>query len=490
MNILPLSFIFLGAGLFSVVYYKLTPDKEMLKARLPNKVGAAGIILWLIICVAFYFIFKNSRGFERTVSIFTLLFALLVFETFFLLLIRWFKSNLLAVLIALLASGVLFAFHNYYPTFTLRNTLIILGTLGATTLLIKLNYLKTWIVFGLAFLWTGYDIYTTRYFLPNVLVPVTEPPKTFFFPSVITGSVSLGSGDFIFLVLFTLIILKKFGKLAALILVAAQTAGLLFTGLFLESDSIIPFLAVMTPIFLIIYLILFINLKPKEKNMLKIGHRGACGYEPENTLASFEKALALKVDMVEFDVYVCKTGEIVIIHDDTLERTTNGQGLVWEKTFGELRALDAGQGEKIPTLPEILDLIDKKVAVNIELKGPGTAKPVADVIREYLTKGWKNDHFIVSSFNLGELDSFYQLFPDIKIAALIENEPKDLKNFIKDKGYSAINPGLKFVTREFVNQVHKLGLKVYVWTVNEKEDLERMKKWGVDGVFSNYPDRV
>ncbi|MFH1366455.1 MAG: glycerophosphodiester phosphodiesterase family protein [Patescibacteria group bacterium] len=224
--------------------------------------------------------------------------------------------------------------------------------------------------------------------------------------------------------------------------------------------------------------------------MLKIGHRGAAGYAPENTLASFKKALELNVDMIEFDVYICKTGEIVVIHDDTLDRTTKGQGLVWEKTFDELMALNAGQDEKIPTLQETLDLIDKKVSVNIELKGPNTAKPIAEALKEYLAKGWNINYFLVSSFNLKELELFHQLLPDIKIAALIENEPADLKIFIKDKGYSAINPGLKFVTQELVDQIHKLGLKVFVWTVNEKEDIERMKQWGVNGVFSNYPDRI
>ena len=194
--------------------------------------------------------------------------------------------------------------------------------------------------------------------------------------------------------------------------------------------------------------------------------------------------------MIELDVYVCKSGEIVIIHDDMLDRTTNGSGLVLEKTFSDLRTLDAGQGEKIPTLQEVLDLIDKKVAVNIELKGPGTAKPVADTLKQYLAKGWKANQFLISSFNLDNINLFHQFFPGIKIAALIENEPEDLKNFVKDKGYSAINPGLNFVTADFVNQVHALGLKVFVWIVNEKEDIERMKEWGVDGVFSNYPDRI
>ncbi|MFH1366456.1 MAG: hypothetical protein ABIH38_00510 [Patescibacteria group bacterium] len=266
MDLLPLALIFFGAGLTAVFYYIFGPSKEFLKERLPNRPSLAGIILWLLVCLAFYFIIKNNQGFSRTMLIFTLIFSLLVFETFFLFLIRFLRSNTLAVIFALLVSAGSFIFHYYYPTFALRNTIIILATLGASALLIKLNYLKTWLMFAFAFLWTGYDIYATRYFLPGVLVPVTEPPKTFFFPSVITGSVSLGSGDFIFLVLFLMIITREFGLLPALLLLAAETVGLLITGFFLESDSIIPFLAVMTPIFIMTYIISYIHYKkPKEK---------------------------------------------------------------------------------------------------------------------------------------------------------------------------------------------------------------------------------
>ena len=117
--------------------------------------------------------------------------------------------------------------------------------------------------------------------------------------------------------------------------------------------------------------------------IIKVGHRGAMGYEPENTLRSFKKALELGVDMIEFDVYVCKSGELVVIQDDTLERTTNGKGLVIEKTLAELKELDAGKEEKIPTLEEIMDLADKKVKINVELKGNNTAEPVSDMIENY-----------------------------------------------------------------------------------------------------------
>lgn len=225
--------------------------------------------------------------------------------------------------------------------------------------------------------------------------------------------------------------------------------------------------------------------------MLKIGHRGAMGYEPENTLASFKKALGLGIDAVELDVYVCKTGELVVIHDDKVDRTTNGKGYVAEKTFEELRFLDAGKGEKIPTLEEVLDLIDKKVVVNIELKGQGTAKPVADLLRTYIKlKNWTGEHFIISSFNHYELLEFHNLMPEIRIGALITGIPIGYAEFAEKVSAYSVNLCIEFINQDFIDNAHKIGMKVFVWTVNDLDDIEQMKKLGVDGIFSNFPDRL
>ncbi|MFA6422345.1 MAG: glycerophosphodiester phosphodiesterase family protein [Candidatus Buchananbacteria bacterium] len=224
--------------------------------------------------------------------------------------------------------------------------------------------------------------------------------------------------------------------------------------------------------------------------MLKIGHRGALGYAPENTLLSFQKAIDLGVDMVELDVYVCKTGELVVIHDDRLERTTNGEGYIWEKTLSELKELDAGEGQKIPTLVEVFDLVNKKVKINIELKGEGTAQPVAKMIREYIELGWDEDMFFVSSFNHHELKKFKELMPNVKIGALIVANPLDYAKFGSDLNAWSINLCIEFINQAIVDDAHGRGLKVLVWTVNNPEDIERMKKLNVDGIFSNFPDRI
>jgi len=224
--------------------------------------------------------------------------------------------------------------------------------------------------------------------------------------------------------------------------------------------------------------------------MLRIGHRGAMGYAPENTLKSFQKALELGVDMIELDVCKCKSGELVIIHDDKVNRTTDGEGYIIDKIFEEVRSLDAGEGEKIPTLQEVLDLVDQKVEVNIELKGDNTAEPVAKLIDEYIKKGWKDSCFLVSSFNHYELKKFKELKPNIRVGALIGGIPLGYSEFAKELKAYSLHPTLEFINKELVDNAHKNGLKVLVYTVNDKDDINKMKELRVDGLFSNYPDRI
>ena len=225
--------------------------------------------------------------------------------------------------------------------------------------------------------------------------------------------------------------------------------------------------------------------------VLRIGHRGAMGYEPENTLRSFKKALALNVDMVELDVHVCKTGEVVVIHDRSVDRTTNGSGLVVEKTLDELKKLDAGMGERIPTLQEVLDILNGKVDVNIELKGIGTAESVARIIEENVTtKRWNYDQFLVSSFNQYELEEFRGLSKQTRVGILVSNTGVGLWGLAKKVKAYSIHINISFISREMVNEAHRRGYLVFVYTVNDIREINKMKLIGVDGIFSNYPDRV
>ncbi|RJQ33711.1 glycerophosphodiester phosphodiesterase [Candidatus Parcubacteria bacterium] len=225
--------------------------------------------------------------------------------------------------------------------------------------------------------------------------------------------------------------------------------------------------------------------------MLKIGHRGAMGYEPENTLRSFAKALELGVDMIELDVYVCQSGELVVIHDDKVDRTTNGHGYVVDKTFTEIRSLLIAQGEKIPTLSEVFDLVDKKVPINVELKGEHTAEPVAQLIGQYIKeKDWTAEHFLVSSFDHYELKRFKELMPEIRVGALIAGIPIGYSKFAEEVSAYSVHLSLDFARQKYIADAHQRGFKVFVYTVNDKDDINKMKELGVDGLFSNYPDRI
>lgn len=224
---------------------------------------------------------------------------------------------------------------------------------------------------------------------------------------------------------------------------------------------------------------------------LKIGHRGAKGYEPENTLRSFERAATLEVDAIELDVHRCKSGEIVVMHDATIERTTNGTGPIAAKTFQELRQLDAGGGEKIPTFEEVLELINRRVHVHIELKGSGTALPVSKTIERYVeAHGWQYGDFLVSSFNHRQLQLFHRLCPAVRIGALYRHRPYRLKKIAKTLGAYSVNLPYGVVNQKLVEEIHAAGLRVMVYTVNEPRDIARMKSYGVDGLHSDYPDRL
>jgi glycerophosphoryl diester phosphodiesterase len=221
-------------------------------------------------------------------------------------------------------------------------------------------------------------------------------------------------------------------------------------------------------------------------DMICIGHRGASGYAPENTLAAFALAIEMGCSWVELDVYVVE-GELLVIHDDTLERTTNGKGRVMDTSLGTLRALDAGTGQQIPTLSEVIELVDHRVGINIELKGPHTAAPVNALLAGYVDRGWRAEEFMISSFKHAELAL---TDPRYRRGALFSKTVKDYFQRTRELGAFAFNLDIKLVTPQLVATAHDEGLLVYVYTVNKVADIDRMRAYGVDGVFSNYPDRV
>ncbi|MEK7631651.1 MAG: glycerophosphodiester phosphodiesterase [Patescibacteria group bacterium] len=160
-------------------------------------------------------------------------------------------------------------------------------------------------------------------------------------------------------------------------------------------------------------------------------------------------------------------------------------------TFDDLRTLDAGKGEKIPTLDEVLVAVGKDTLVNVELKGKHTAQPVAALITDYIqNKGWLAENFLVSSFDHVELHDFKQLAPSINIGALICGIPLDLAQCATTLQAYSLNLSDEFISQDLVDDAHKRGLKVFVYTVNTVEGARLLKNMGVDGIFTDYPDRI
>ncbi|MDZ7820423.1 MAG: glycerophosphodiester phosphodiesterase [Candidatus Marinimicrobia bacterium] len=221
-----------------------------------------------------------------------------------------------------------------------------------------------------------------------------------------------------------------------------------------------------------------------------IAHRGASGHAPENTLAAFQKAAGMKVDAVECDVQRCRSGQLVVFHDRDLKRITGKRGKVKKKKLAELRKLDAGNGERIPTLKEVLELVDARTGINIEMKSRGSAVPLAQMIRNSIrTDSWKAEDFFVSSFYYRPLRRFHELIPEIPIALLYNKKPKRLKKRIKVLRPFAASLNAKHIRPAWISRVHDHGLKAYVWTVDDVRVAEQLQQERVDGFFTNYPGR-
>lgn len=244
---------------------------------------------------------------------------------------------------------------------------------------------------------------------------------------------------------------------------------------------------------------------PSEKTdrVDTIAHRGASGYAPENTMAAFRKAVKMKADYIEIDVQATKDGKLVVIHDTTVDRTTEGTGKVGSFTLDEIRQLDAGSffgpdfaGERIPTFEEVLDEFRGKTGILIELKAPelypGIEEQVAAALSERNMDKPKNEKIIVQSFNFDSMKTFHELLPDVPVGVLTSNKDdltdEKLAEFATYANY--VNPTQKLVTEELVNRIHDLGMQISVWTVRKPEEVEPLLEAGVDDIITDYPDYV
>ena len=221
--------------------------------------------------------------------------------------------------------------------------------------------------------------------------------------------------------------------------------------------------------------------------MLIFAHRGASADFPENTLLAFEEAIKQCADGIEFDVFECD-GEFVVIHDKWVQRTTNGKGQINDFSFEQLRLLDAGQEQSIPTLRDALLLIGNHCQINVEVKINCCVNALVSEIQDCQhLANIADDQLIISSFHHPVLQSIKEAAPQWRYGALTASYAIDKNQFATNLGAWSVNLDLSIVDKTLIEDAHERGLKVFVYTVDEPVDLLELKHWGVDGVFTNKP---
>lgn len=241
----------------------------------------------------------------------------------------------------------------------------------------------------------------------------------------------------------------------------------------------------------VLFVFFLVNSKP-----LIIAHRGDSANAPENSLKAFEFAINKGAKMVELDVQLSKDQQLVVMHDETVDRTTNGHGLVSSFTLEQLKKLDMAQGQRVPTLAEVIELVARKAIINIELKDAQTCKPVAKLVQDFYDRGWQYADFVVSSFDHAALNKFHVLRPEVKLGKLFEfsgiksflasyfnfSLPESL--FINLSGVQFIGIPINLATKENIKTIHDHQLLCYVFTVENDSQIASFSS--VDGLFSNY----
>jgi glycerophosphoryl diester phosphodiesterase len=232
-----------------------------------------------------------------------------------------------------------------------------------------------------------------------------------------------------------------------------------------------------------------------SKLPLVIGHRGAAGLAPENTLAAIQTAIDLGVDAVEFDIHRTSDGELVVIHDNDVDRTTDGEGFVRNLTLAEIKTLDAGSwfgddfaGEPVPTVRDVFDMVqDDDVLLFIELKDPFLYTGIEDDLVELINEYGYEDRAHILSFYHRSLNVIRDLNPDLVLSGLWTESPSE-----DGEGFDVVNARYTMLTRpaEFIESYHAQGIEVMVWTVNDVATMIPLIEAGIDGITTDYPDRL
>lgn len=219
--------------------------------------------------------------------------------------------------------------------------------------------------------------------------------------------------------------------------------------------------------------------------IMRIGHRGAAGHEPENTLRSIERAIEIGADLAEVDVQATRDGHLVLLHDKRVDRTTNGTGYLSDMSLEEIRSLDAGKGERIPTLEEVVKLASGKIGLMLEIITPGIAEPMVELVHDTF-----QGPVIYASFLHAEMVSVRRRLPSAETLALIEAVPVRPTDFARDAGVTHVGLSVDSITTDFINSLKVTGFKLFAYTANDPRDIAWLRKLDVDGIISDYPERL
>ena len=214
--------------------------------------------------------------------------------------------------------------------------------------------------------------------------------------------------------------------------------------------------------------------------MQVIAHRGASFLEPENTIRSIERAVKMGADFVEVDVRKSKDNKLVIMHDADINRTTDGKGLVKDHTVQELKNFDAGKGETIPTLDEVIECVKDRIGLVIEIKEPGTEGKVLEKIDEN-----NLENVILTSFYHKSIKNTRKMNPSVDAGIIFTCQPVDVNQMASNACANIIFPSYRYMNEDMVKQAHENGISVYPWTVDDKGMFEKLVEMGVDGIVTN-----
>lgn len=215
-----------------------------------------------------------------------------------------------------------------------------------------------------------------------------------------------------------------------------------------------------------------------------IAHRGASAYEPENTLKAIRRALELHANMIEVDVRLSKDGYIIVIHDESVDRTTNGKGYVKDLMLEELKKLDAGKGERIPTLQEVINVVRKRAPLIIEIK----VLNIEDSVVRMIEKEGIENEVIITSFNHPILRRIKELNQIIKTGVIFKCHPVRSADLALNAHADSLFPEHKYISKEMVKEAHKYDLEIYPWTIDDLDRVNQLIEIDVDGIVTNKPD--